>query len=384
MGSLVESSAGCSRTRHFLRNRVLSRELRRCDGRRRGLSSANADVPRSGLTMIEAVLATSLVALLLSLIVPAVVAVRESSRRVECANRLRQFGVALHSFESSHQCLPALGIRGSSQAGSTYSPQARLLPYLGESAAWDELQKLNADIVAAPGVINLQTSLTCFVCPADAVPRTISYRMCTGSVPAVYVAAAIDSVDPLRHPVGPFAGFPNDSDNGRGLRIQAIKDGISQTAAMCERLASDQTPGTFNRDRDVWYSGVQLLNPEVAYDADQMWNACAAFSGDPGYWYAMYMGWFPAVAGLENTGYNHVLTPSSPVTDCAGSRVRLPQEGKPYYMAMPTAAVSARSNHAGGIVNLLLLDGSVTPVSADIDVQVWRRLGTINDSELLR
>jgi prepilin-type processing-associated H-X9-DG protein len=44
-------------------------------------------------------------------------------------------------------------------------------------------------------------------------------------------------------------------------------------------------------------------------------------------------------------------------------------------------AVTARSYHSGDIVNVLLMDGSVRPVTSSIDLATWRALGTVAGGE---
>jgi hypothetical protein len=58
------------------------------------------------------------------------------------------------------------------------------------------------------------------------------------------------------------------------------------------------------------------------------------------------------------------------------------QEGKS--LTQPTyAAITARSYHAGNLVNITLLDGSTRSLAATIDLNVWRAMGTIGGSEVL-
>ena len=58
--------------------------------------------------------------------------------------------------------------------------------------------------------------------------------------------------------------------------------------------------------------------------------------------------------------------------------------GEPLCMDAPTyAAITARSYHAGGIVNVALMDGSVRNVSKSISPAVWRALGTRAGGEVV-
>lgn len=64
---------------------------------------------RRGLTLLEALVVVGIIAILMALIIPAVQTARESARRVQCQNNLRQIGVAVHNFESQHRHLPSNG-----------------------------------------------------------------------------------------------------------------------------------------------------------------------------------------------------------------------------------------------------------------------------------
>jgi prepilin-type N-terminal cleavage/methylation domain-containing protein/prepilin-type processing-associated H-X9-DG protein len=60
----------------------------------------------TGLTLLELLVVIGIVAILAALLIPAVQYARESSRRTQCANNLRQLGVALHLYHDSSRGLP--------------------------------------------------------------------------------------------------------------------------------------------------------------------------------------------------------------------------------------------------------------------------------------
>ena len=59
-----------------------------------------------GFTIIELLISIAVVSLLIALFLPAVMEARESSRRMQCLNNLRQIGAALHNYEEQHTRLP--------------------------------------------------------------------------------------------------------------------------------------------------------------------------------------------------------------------------------------------------------------------------------------
>jgi prepilin-type processing-associated H-X9-DG protein len=223
-------------------------------------------------------------------------------------------------------------------------------------------------------------TLSFLLCPSDMDRLTnreghINYCFNWGSKPYRY----------SMNPSGPFVvesnagiGQPYGAYGAKVTRLQSITDGLSQTAAMSERVkgigngTTLQAPSgpdpaqptslvlslAATTDADVgaalYRQGCMALNPST--------TAPGNFGAPGGFWQQGLNG---------NTAYTHVMTPNT--FSCA--------YGKPDNNH-PMGALTASSRHPG-VVNVLFCDGSTRAIKSSVNPQTWWGLGSMAGGEVV-
>lgn len=129
---------------------------------------------RSGFTLVELLVVIAIIGVLIALLLPAVQAARESARRIQCRNNLRQVGLALHNYHGTHQSLPAgwIGIdpatrRAAVQGDPGWAWGAQLLPYLEQGTVRQSLIRYESPVMADTHQAARAVVLSVFRCPSD-------------------------------------------------------------------------------------------------------------------------------------------------------------------------------------------------------------------------
>lgn len=331
---------------------------------------------QAGFTLIELLVVIAVIGILVSLLLPAVHAARESARRMSCTNNLKQLGLALHNHESSKREFPSGVIRQTWEQQPTWSEGhwawgvfANLLPYIEQNNLHDELH-LDKPLLGAPptfqilpehqDLVNKHVGL--FLCPSDFETvldqryRPVNYVACLGS--GVQTSTQ-------------EAGTDRDSDgvffaNSR-MRPRDVSDGLSNTIAFSETTLGHGSPGPDGyvvsdppgSAEDVWAA---LMPWEASSLSDSACQSATAFGVTRGNTWA-------ATSHLSGF-FNAYLPPNSQQSDCI------------IHFSFSPGWVAARSRHPGG-VNVALVDGSVRFVSDSIDLGIWRALSTRNGNEVV-
>lgn len=152
---------------------------------------------RLAFTLVELLVVIAIIGILVALLLPAIQAAREAARRTQCANKMKQLGVALHNYLDTHKVFPPAQVANRDCANAaTLVPQGYtamnlnglvlLLPFLEHQALYDQADFLSAfgtgvhtsitpvpplaggGVSAANAAFVAQNAPPPFVCPSDA------------------------------------------------------------------------------------------------------------------------------------------------------------------------------------------------------------------------
>jgi prepilin-type N-terminal cleavage/methylation domain-containing protein/prepilin-type processing-associated H-X9-DG protein len=186
---------------------------------------------RRGFTLIELLVVIAIIAILIGLLVPAVQKVREAAARTQCANNLKQIGLALHNYHDTYKHLPPP--RGN-HTGTTYlftefrGWMCEILPYLEQTSL---ARSMYTNPWYVGFFVTFNTPVGNYLCPSD--PRDLFSVPAGNGALTSYLGVTGSDNDVNAQFNGPTNGIFNVSSGG--IRLTDIRDGSSNTLMVGER-----------------------------------------------------------------------------------------------------------------------------------------------------
>jgi prepilin-type N-terminal cleavage/methylation domain-containing protein len=345
----------------------------------------------AGFTLIELLVVIAIIAVLIALLLPAVQSAREAARRAQCINNLKQLGVAVHNYVSSSGALPW----GDGPWWNEWSAHTMLLPYLEQGPLYNSINFGNAlPFGGAPFNINnpinttaTYTKVAGFSCPSDSDrltdPNGHNNYMANSGSGANSMYAGNGGVQGWNGPVaGPFIYSDNGTVTtigGTFLSLAAITDGTSNTAAFSERIKAigsnfTGTSAPFDGGRPTSsISNTTGVANNLELTAQAYYQQCSQMA--------------PTPAPGNQDWANFIDDNISGAMWCSGQ-----PSCTRYVHVMPPDTWTCRSglqmshvanSYHPGVVNMLVLDGSVKVIKASVNVSTWWGLGSRNAGEVI-
>jgi prepilin-type N-terminal cleavage/methylation domain-containing protein/prepilin-type processing-associated H-X9-DG protein len=365
--------------------------------------------PTLGFTLVELLVVIAIIGVLIALLLPAVQAVREAARRMQCTNNLKQWAISLHNYHATFDSLPGLGAKSK----NGYSVQIRLTPYMEQVQIFEKLDLTQDMFGAGPGVMGgmdwflshaveaAEATLPVLHCPSDTGPKsrvtnysrnegvtisaggqpliggTCNYMVCTGSdyarTQAPGTVTSMGGTTTITKSNGLFYHWSF-------YNFAAITDGLSNTMALSEAcVGSEEVVGDIydtviasNMYRILMYGStvVNLVTcSETGLAADTLGGLDTYMTSNQ----------IPPAGWFNNRGLSWVLIQPAYTTFSAF----LPPNAKmPSYWHTNQGFYMANSYHPNSVITAFA-DGSVRGVSNSVNLRQWRLAASINDGEVL-
>jgi prepilin-type N-terminal cleavage/methylation domain-containing protein/prepilin-type processing-associated H-X9-DG protein len=295
---------------------------------------------RHAFTLVELLVVIAIIGTLIGLLLPAVQAAREAARRLQCANNLKQMGLACIMNADAARSYPA-GALQSSKLEEIHKLfwSGQILPYLEQGNLASTLDPDQRWDQFGPNITAIKTSHSIYSCPSSAGPQYYN-QMVDGRATSTYLACASGTI---RNETGSGTLIGEPRQNGimyvnSRTKHRDIFDGLSQTLLISEALF---LPGVSGPD----HTGVfQIIDH---------WH-----TGSPG-------------------------MASNEMSECLGSTaIPINSFKKVPQVFVEDIELGFASRHAG-LIQAVFADGHVQTIGESISANVWSAMGTIGNSDIV-
>jgi prepilin-type N-terminal cleavage/methylation domain-containing protein len=232
-----------------------------------------------GFTLVELLVVIAIIGVLVALLLPAVQAARESARRMQCSNNVRQIGLALHNFHDVNQTLPPGAVDPATAARHAFVKfniptnvihgwAVFVYPFMEQKTLSDQYRwDKNWHDVTNQQVYS--TFVNGLICPSSPVPKRIDTKAKAACISTDYgIMNGLNSPSTTLYPLGLIDGNTNMASTGvmgvnTTIRFAEITDGLSNTFWVCEdagrpqlyrsqhlRVGTSRASGASMMDRD--------------------------------------------------------------------------------------------------------------------------------------
>jgi len=237
--------------------------------------------PRSAFTLVELLVVIAIIGVLVALLLPAVQQARESARRMQCSNHLKQMGLGVINFEDVNKMLPY------TRTDPSETWAVLILPYIEQQSQyslWDLKKNYYNQIDQA----RLPTGKV-MVCPTRRKPprqsKDNNFDRLQGDASAPFVPGGVSDYavncgtkdgQNDYYPDSPFSGVVYSIDTacngpfwykGKPMRLAMITDGLGNTLFLGEKHISvkelDLEGSTYNGDNGQPFKKAGVGNPII-------------------------------------------------------------------------------------------------------------------------
>ncbi len=342
---------------------------------------------KKAFTLVELLVVIAIIGILIGLLLPAVQAAREAARRMECTNKMKQLGIALHNFHDTHNQIPGAqmtvcltgavtsnGWWGGDNTGAKYYRQwsgyvPTLMPYFEQVQLYDKLieEYKNGGGPDTRGANRATVQpIPELWCPSDPEGKDekdaynhCNYRACRGDT-AINSGLNATSRGAFRlEKVLTSGSYPNAVFRDTRIDFASIIDGTSNTIAFGEgKVFANSSMTVFPSKGGLAYLAGLDTSTSPSKCAGMIDIANIGFNQSMTIARSHFLPGRNACMGALITTMSAVMPPNAPF--CIS-------DNKQYTCGDGCTGFATASSYHGGGVNVTLVDGSVRFVSETIN-----------------